>query len=77
MEEIIKRNKAGDIEYPKGLWSLVSPEALDLVMKMTDRDQYERPTAKDCLLHKWFSTSFTGCKPLKHVVASLHKFGTE
>ena len=48
IEEIIKCNKQGDIDYPLEFWKGVSNEALDLVMKMTEFDQYKRPLAKEC-----------------------------
>ena len=77
IEEIIKCNKQGDIDYPIEFWKGVSNEALDLVMKMTEFDQYKRPLAKECLSHPWFSIAKHSRKPLKSVPHNLIKFGIE
>jgi calcium-dependent protein kinase len=42
-------------------WNLMrhcSPEAIDLVKKMMAIDERVRPTAKECIDHKWFKGSF-------------------
>lgn len=54
MEEVVERNKQCEISFPVDAWKLVSKEALDLVVKMTERDQYQRLSAKECLEHRWF-----------------------
>jgi serine/threonine protein kinase len=57
------------LSFPEDLWKNVCPEAKDLVIRMTVRDQYKRISAKDCLEHKWFqngSTSGNTPFPLLH-----------
>ena len=73
LEEIVERNTEAELYYPKEIWKNVSSEALDLVMKMTDRDQYKRPSAKDCLNHPWFTIK-PSKKSLKFVVENLRNF---
>jgi len=43
---------------------------------MTERDQYKRPTAKECLEHSWFMVKHSK-KPLKRVLNNLKVFGTD
>ncbi len=72
VEAMIEKNKACEIAYPIELWKPVSAEALDLVMLMTERDQYNRPTAKQCLEHRWFSRDFGKSDPvLTSVIENL------
>lgn len=50
----------------------MTPEALDLVVRMTARDQYKRPSAKQCLEHSWFSVKLRNAPVLTAVVENLH-----
>ena len=75
IDMIVERNKVCDIEFPKELWKNVSPEALDLAIKMTECDQYTRLNAKECLEHCWFKKSIEGCVPLKTAIENMHKYG--
>ena len=77
VEEIIEKNRICEISYPKELWKDVSPKALDLVIKMTEQDQYKRITAKECLQHAWFTTKLGKPQILNHVLENLNKCGTE
>lgn len=58
-QEVYQKNKNCEIDFPKKLWENVSSEALDLVIAMTNKDQYKRLNAKECLEHKWFSSKFS------------------
>ena len=75
IDMIVERNKSCDIEFPKELWKNVSPEALDLVIKMTERDQYNRLSAKECLEHGWFRKSFKTPVSLKAAIVNMQKYG--
>ena len=77
VEEIIEKNKICEIDYPKELWKEVSLQALDLVVKMTDRDQYKRPSAKECLQHEWLAIKLESAPVLTRVIENLNKCGTE
>ena len=70
IERTIKRNMQGELEYPKDLWENISKEGLDLTIKMTERDQYKRPSARDCLSHPWFYINHSKTK-LKGVIHNL------
>lgn len=61
---------AEEVYFPQDVWKDVSAEALDLTVKMTERDQYKRLTAKECLGHPWFSAKHSK-QPLKNVLARL------
>jgi len=63
-EEIIAKNKKGDLLFPEEIWKTVTPDAKDLVMRMTSRDQYKRISAKECLEHKWLQAGVTNMNPL-------------
>ena len=77
VDEILESNKQSEIDYPIDYWKDVSSEAVDLVMKMTESDQYKRPTIKECLCHPWFSATQLDKKLLEHVSRNLRKFGKE
>ena len=63
-----------EIDFPIDLWKDISPEGLDLTMKMTERDQYKRLSARDCLKHPWFFLTPIKTK-LKNVLYNLKTFG--
>ncbi len=77
IEEVIERNKACDIAFGKEMWKSASPEAIDLVVRMVDKDQYKRPSVKECMEHPWFSSKGLGSIALNHVTANLKNFSTE
>lgn len=58
-EEVIGKNKRCEMIFPEEIWKNVSPEAKDLVIRMTIRDQYKRFSTKECLEHKWFQNGST------------------
>ncbi len=70
-EEVIEKNKQSDIEFPEDLWKQVSPEAKDLVVRMTESDQYERISARECLAHEWFASKPGRC--LNRLSSALSK----
>ena len=74
---IIDLNKAADINYPMDILRQASTEALDLVIQMTQRNQYNRLTAKECLEHKWFTKNFESALPLKAALQNMKKHGAE
>lgn len=70
-EEVFQRNRLGEIDFPAEFWSNTSPEALDLIMGMTNRDQYKRYTAQECLQHNWFSLKLSNPVPLVNALDNL------
>eukprot|EP00826_Nyctotherus_ovalis_P057954 TRINITY_DN793_c0_g3_i2.p1 TRINITY_DN793_c0_g3~~TRINITY_DN793_c0_g3_i2.p1 ORF type:complete len:351 (+),score=70.57 TRINITY_DN793_c0_g3_i2:1064-2116(+) len=77
VSEVLENNKQSEIDYPMEHWKAISSEAVDLVMKMTEADQYKRPLAKDCLHHPWFDMPQLEKKLLENVSRNLRKFGRE
>lgn len=79
IKEVIEKNKIGEVDYPKELWSPVSPEALDLVEHMLMIDQYKRYDAKQCLKHVWFKKNDKGnslISALKNIQNDITKEAT-
>lgn len=54
VDEIIEKNKVGEVEYPADIFKGISQEALDLVENMLEIDQYKRLNASQCSEHPWF-----------------------
>lgn len=52
-EEVFSNIVNGQVEFPKGRWSLVSLEARALVAQLLSLDPSERPTAEEALRHPW------------------------
>jgi len=76
VDAVIERNKQCDIDFPMDIWKLSSPEGLDLVVRMTSRDQYQRLSAKECLEHTWFTLDQKLCLiNLKNSLENMQKFG--
>lgn len=75
MKEIIQRSIEGEFSYQNDLWKNISPEGLDLAIKMADRDQYKRPSAKECFEHPWFSIKHSK-RTLKGTLKNLKNFKT-
>jgi len=53
-KEIIKQVKKGKFDFPKDEWILISSEAKDLIKLMLTYNPKERPSAQQCLNHKFF-----------------------
>lgn len=77
VSEVLENNKQSEIDYPMECWKGISSEAVDLVMKMTESDQYKRPLAKECLRHPWFDMPQLEKRLLENVPRNLRKFGRE
>ena len=77
MAEILEKNRKADIDYNAEIWKEISPNALDLVVKMTEFDQYNRPSAKECLSHPWFSEKHFAKNILKDVGENLRSLKIE
>ena len=56
-----------------GITKTISKEAFELILKMTERDQFKRPTADECLHHPWFFMNLSE-KPLKDAMENLKSF---
>ena len=53
--EIMQNVQRGQFFFPEEEWDVISPEAKDLIRKMLTYDPAKRISAKDILLHPWFS----------------------
>ncbi len=53
---MLKKNKDCKIIYNPAQWKNVSPEASDLIHKMLEVNPKLRISAKDALLHPWFTS---------------------
>ena len=76
ISEILENNKVNEIDFPAEFFASVTPEALDLISKMTESDQYKRFSAKECLSHSWFTLPGLDKHLLKDVGYNLKKFNT-
>ena len=56
MQEIL----GGDIRFDGPSWEGVSPEAVDFVNRLLDRDYNTRLTAEQALQHPWIADLFGG-----------------
>lgn len=74
IEEVVKKNKRCEIDYPPDIWKEISQEGFDLVLKMVERDQYQRLSVKDCLSHNWFKNADLE-KYLETTMENLHRYG--
>eukprot|EP01016_Furgasonia_blochmanni_P029073 TRINITY_DN3064_c0_g1_i2.p1 TRINITY_DN3064_c0_g1~~TRINITY_DN3064_c0_g1_i2.p1 ORF type:complete len:393 (-),score=70.56 TRINITY_DN3064_c0_g1_i2:62-1132(-) len=54
VEKIIRRNAKGKIDIPQFMLHRVSPEPLDLMLKMLDANPETRPSASELLNHVYF-----------------------
>jgi len=54
-QEVLLKNRTGNVALTGKHWSFVSEEAKDLVAKMVAKDPQNRCTAKEALQHEWFS----------------------
>ena len=73
-EEVLYKNKLGKIEFPRTDWENISPEAIDLVKKMTNLNPEARITAAEALVHKWFSISGARTKVLSSALENMKKY---
>ena len=54
--ELVDCNKAAKFDFPPEDWGHISPEAKDLVRKMSKANANERLSAKEALQHPWFQS---------------------
>ena len=53
--EIIQNVQRGKFVFPEEEWGVISPECKDLIKKMLTYEPSKRISAKDVLIHPWFS----------------------
>lgn len=54
-QELIETNKRGEIDFNEKDWKNISPEARDLVLKLTAVNPGHRISAKEALQHPWIT----------------------
>lgn len=42
------------ISFSSGPWARMNPAGVELIRRCLSRDETERPTAKEALMHEWF-----------------------
>lgn len=52
-KQLIEANRQAKIDFPEGDWGVISDDARDLIMKMTESDPRQRISANDALMHPW------------------------
>jgi len=53
-DEVLFKNKRAIVDYPEHAWSNVSIKGKELVQMMLQADPKKRPSAEECLKHRWF-----------------------
>ena len=78
-DEVLSRNRASKVEYPESIWCNVSAYGKELVMAMLDIDQYNRPSAAECLQFKWFTcdTFSQSNNSLANAVENIKKYSLQ
>lgn len=77
MQEVIAKNKEGIVKFNECHWDHVSPEAKDLVMKMTAICPEERISAKEALMHPWFTLENINESLLSNAQMNMKKYHDE
>lgn len=54
-ETIFDKVKEGEVNFETRIWSHISPEVQDLILKMIDKEYTHRYNAEQCLAHEWFA----------------------
>ena len=72
--QVLQKNRKGKIEFPAKYWDTVSPEGIDLIMKMTELNPAERITAADALTHRWFTLGGEKSKLLSSALENMRKY---
>lgn len=73
-QEILLKNKSGNVAVTGAHWSFVSAEAKDLVSKLVARNPQDRCTAKEALQHSWFSLKHTELTSLSNAQENMRKY---
>jgi serine/threonine protein kinase len=55
INEILTKNKKGEVEYPAKFWDKISDKAKDLVQLLLKKNPKERISAEEALNHPWFN----------------------
>lgn len=56
-EEYYKNVLNQDVEFPDAEWSSVSPDAIDLIKGLLEKDPQKRMRPDEALRHKWLNDS--------------------
>lgn len=57
--EILLRNRECKIYFQEKYWKNTSPDAIDLILKLTDCNPEKRITAEEALKHPWFKVALS------------------
>ena len=72
-DDVLRKNIKGQIYFPEKYWKNISPEAIDLVLKMTDSKPSTRLSAASCLKHPWFNMHHEHIIPVTRLVKPNQK----
>lgn len=76
-QEVLFKNRGGDVSLTGSHWSFVSAEAKDLVGRMVRKDPQERCTAMEALQHPWFSLEHAQLKSLSNAQENMKRHQNE
>lgn len=68
--EILIKNRECKLLFHEKYWGRISRECIDLVIKLTEPDPNERPSAELALRHPWLSGSYTAMNHLRPVLTN-------
>lgn len=73
-QEVIAKNRDGNIIFYEDHWKQVSPEAKDLVMKMLARSPEDRISAQGALTHSWLTLDCNDSLCLNDAQENIRKY---
>eukprot|EP00826_Nyctotherus_ovalis_P057132 TRINITY_DN7803_c0_g1_i1.p2 TRINITY_DN7803_c0_g1~~TRINITY_DN7803_c0_g1_i1.p2 ORF type:complete len:385 (-),score=101.50 TRINITY_DN7803_c0_g1_i1:50-1204(-) len=73
-QEVLLKNKSGNVPLTGAHWSFVSAEAKDLVSKLVAKSPQDRCTAKEALQHSWFSLKHTELTSLSNAQENMRRY---
>lgn len=76
-EEVLRKNKEGNVSVTGVHWDSVSRQAKDLVQKMVAKDPRARCTAREALRHPWFAIGRTRLNRLNNAQKNMLKYQDE
>ena len=76
-QEVLLKNKEGNVPITGSHWSYVSEEAKNLVSNMVAKNPQDRCSASEALTHPWFTLSHTKLIVLSNAQENMKKYKNE